>query len=145
MGFAKSKAKLFLDNRPKVTFDDVAGCDESKEELEEVVQFLKDPAKFTKLGARVPRGVLLLALPVPVRRSSLEPSRARPTFPSSASAAPTSSRCSSASGAARVRDLFEQGAQISTLHNIHRGRNRTRWDATAEPASAADTTSASRR
>lgn len=63
MSFAKSKAKLFLDNRPKVTFADVAGCDEAKEELAEVVQFLKDPAKFTKVGAKVPRGVLLLGAP----------------------------------------------------------------------------------
>ena len=52
-----------MDNRPKVTFDDVAGCDESKEELEEVVQFLRDPSKFTRLGAKVPRGVLLLGAP----------------------------------------------------------------------------------
>ena len=58
ISFAKSKAKLFLDNRPKVTFDDIAGCDESKKELQEVIHFLKDPAKFTKLGAKVPRGVL---------------------------------------------------------------------------------------
>ncbi|WP_299297816.1 ATP-dependent metallopeptidase FtsH/Yme1/Tma family protein, partial [uncultured Fretibacterium sp.] len=63
MSFAKSKAKLFLDNRPKVTFNDVAGCDESKEELQEVIHFLKDPAKFTRLGAKVPRGVLLLGPP----------------------------------------------------------------------------------
>ena len=52
MNFAKSKAKLFLDNRPKVTFDDVAGCDESKEELSEVIQFLRDPGKFRALGAK---------------------------------------------------------------------------------------------
>ena len=51
MSFAKSKAKLFLDNRLKVTFNDVAGCDESKEELQEVIHFLKNPAKFTRLGA----------------------------------------------------------------------------------------------
>ena len=52
-----------MDNRPKVTFNDVAGCDESKEELQEVIHFLKDPAKFTRLGAKVPRGVLLLGPP----------------------------------------------------------------------------------
>ncbi|MBR1671796.1 MAG: cell division protein FtsH, partial [Fretibacterium sp.] len=63
MGFSRSKAKLFLDNRPKVTFADVAGCDESKEELQEVIHFLKSPEKFSKLGARVPRGVLLVGPP----------------------------------------------------------------------------------
>ena len=63
MSFAKSKAKMFLDNRPKVTFDDVAGCDEAKEELHEVIEFLRNPRKFSALGARVPRGVLLLGHP----------------------------------------------------------------------------------
>ena len=63
MSFGRSKAKLFLDNKPKVTFADVAGCDESKEELQEVIHFLKDPEKFKKLGARVPKGVLLFGPP----------------------------------------------------------------------------------
>lgn len=108
MGFAKSKAKMFLDNRPKVTFKDVAGCDEAKEELVEVVEFLKNPAKFTKLDARVPRGVLLLGAPGTGK-----------TLLSRAVAGEADVAFFSISGsdfvemfvgvgAARVRDLFEQ-------------------------------------
>lgn len=63
MGFGKSKAKVFLDNRPKVTFDDVAGCEEAKEDLAEVVEFLKTPGKYKKLGAKIPKGVLLFGEP----------------------------------------------------------------------------------
>jgi ATP-dependent Zn protease len=93
MGFAKSKAKLFMDNRPKVTFDDVAGCDESKEELEEVVQFLRDPSKFTRLGAKVPRGVLLLGAPGPGKRCFRGQLPERPMSRSSASADPILLKC----------------------------------------------------
>ncbi len=63
MNFGKSPAKLLAKDRNKVTFKDVAGCDEAKEELQEIVEFLKDPGKFTALGARIPKGVLCIGAP----------------------------------------------------------------------------------
>ena len=63
MSFAKSKAKLFAENETKVTFNDVAGIDEARQELQEVVEFLKSPEKFQKLGGRIPKGVLLVGAP----------------------------------------------------------------------------------
>lgn len=63
MGFGRSQARLILENRPAVRFDDVAGVDEVKEDLAEVVEFLKQPEKFSKLGAKIPRGVLLAGPP----------------------------------------------------------------------------------
>jgi len=63
MSFGKSRARMFSGDQPKVTFADVAGVDESKEELQEIVEFLKEPQKFISLGARIPKGVLLVGPP----------------------------------------------------------------------------------
>ena len=63
MGFGKSKAKLLTETAGRVTFEDVAGVDEAKEDLQEIVEFLRDPQKFQRLGGRIPRGVLLVGPP----------------------------------------------------------------------------------
>ena len=63
MGFGKSKAKLLTENKNRVTFDDVAGVDEAKEELSEIVDFLKEPGKFQRLGGKIPKGALLVGPP----------------------------------------------------------------------------------
>lgn len=108
MNFAKSKAKLFLDNRPKVTFDDVAGCDESKEELSEVIQYLRDPSKFTTLGATVPRGVLLLGPPGTGKTLLARAAAGEADVPFFSVSGSDFVEMFVGVGAARVRDLFEQ-------------------------------------
>jgi cell division protease FtsH len=108
MNFSKSKAKLFLDNRPKVTFDDVAGCDESKEELQEVVEFLRDPGRFAKLGAKVPRGVLLLGSPGTGKTLLSRAVAGEADVPFFSISGSDFVEMFVGVGAARVRDLFEQ-------------------------------------
>lgn len=112
MNFAKSKAKMFLDNRPKVTFSDVAGCDEAKEELEEVIQFLKDPSKFVKLGARVPRGVLLLGPPGTGKTLLARAAAGEADVPFFSISGSDFVEMFVGVGAARVRDLFEQARKM---------------------------------
>lgn len=108
MSFARSKAKLFLDNRPKVTFNDVAGCEESKEELQEVIHFLKSPEKFTKLGAKVPRGVLLLGPPGTGKTLLARAAAGEANVPFFSASGSDFVEMFVGVGAARVRDLFEQ-------------------------------------
>ena len=94
-GFGKSRAKLYTEERPGTTFADVAGVDAAKSELREEVDFLRDPAKYQRLGARIPKGVLLGG-PARHRQDTAwrVPWRARRVRPSSASAPPSLSRCS---------------------------------------------------
>ena len=108
MNFAKSKAKLFLDNRPKVNFGDVAGCDEAKEELQEVVGFLKDPGRFARLGAKVPRGVLLLGAPGTGKTLLSRAVAGEADVPFFSISGSDFVEMFVGVGAARVRDLFEQ-------------------------------------
>jgi len=68
MGFGKSRAKMLTEAHGRVTFEDVAGVDEAKQDLQEIVEFLRDPGKYQRLGGRIPRGVLLVGPPAPARR-----------------------------------------------------------------------------
>src|SRR5258705_10895720 len=107
--FGKSKAKLLAGDTPKVTFADVAGCDEAKQELEEIIDFLKDPQKFQRLGGRLPKGALLVGPPGTgkTRRAKAVAGEAgRPFFSMSGS---DFVEMFVGVGASRVRDLFEQG------------------------------------
>ncbi|MBQ9388813.1 MAG: ATP-dependent zinc metalloprotease FtsH [Synergistaceae bacterium] len=108
MSFGRSKAKLFLDNKPKVTFNDVAGCQESKEELQEVIQFLKDPEKFKKLGAKVPKGVLLVGPPGTGKTLLARAAAGEADVPFFSASGSDFVEMFVGVGAARVRDLFEQ-------------------------------------
>jgi cell division protease FtsH len=109
MSFGKSRAKMQVDGQNKVTFKDVAGCDEAKAELEEVVHFLKDPKKFTKLGGRIPKGVLLMGPPgtgKTLLAKAIAGEAGAPFFSISGS---DFVEMFVGVGASRVRDLFEQG------------------------------------
>ncbi len=107
--FGKSKAKLLSGDTPKVTFQDVAGADEAKVELEEIIEFLKDPQKFQRLGGRLPKGVLLVGPPgtgKTLLARAVAGEAGRPFFSMSGS---DFVEMFVGVGASRVRDLFEQG------------------------------------
>jgi cell division protease FtsH len=107
--FGRSKAKLISPDTPKVTFADVAGADEAKEELQEIIEFLKDPQKFARLGGRLPKGVLLVGPPgtgKTLLAKAVAGEAGRPFFQMSGS---DFVEMFVGVGASRVRDLFEQG------------------------------------
>ena len=112
MNFAKSKDKVFLDNRPKVTFKDVAGCDEAKEELQEVIEYLRDPERFARLGANVPKGVLLLGPPGTGKTLLARAPAGEADVPLFSISGSDFVEMFVGVGAARVRDLFEQARKM---------------------------------
>ncbi len=107
--FGKSKAKLLMGQQQKVNFKDVAGIDEAKDELEEIIAFLKDPKKFTKLGGRIPKGVLLVGAPGTGKTLLARAIAGEAGVPFFSISGSDFVEMFVGVGASRVRDLFEQG------------------------------------
>ena len=113
MAFGKSKARMFSGEHPTVTFEDVAGIDESKEELKEVVEFLKEPQKFIQLGARIPKGVLLVGPPGTGKTLLAKAVSGEAGVPFFSISGSEFVEMFVGVGASRVRDLFEQAKRHS--------------------------------
>jgi len=109
MTFGKSKAKLLSESHNKITFADVAGIEECKEELEEIISFLKDPKKFTKLGGRIPKGVLMMGSPGTGKTLLARAVAGEAGVPFFSISGSDFVEMFVGVGASRVRDLFEQG------------------------------------
>ncbi|MEO2083283.1 MAG: ATP-dependent zinc metalloprotease FtsH [Desulfurobacteriaceae bacterium] len=108
LSFAKSRAKVFIDNKPKVTFKDVAGIDEVKEEVSEIVDFLKNPKKYQQLGGRIPKGVLLAGAPGTGKTLLAKAIAGEANVPFLSVSGSEFVEMFVGVGASRVRDLFEQ-------------------------------------
>jgi cell division protease FtsH len=109
MGFGRSKAKLLGEKLGKVTFEDVAGIDEAKQELQEVVEFLKDPQKFQRLGGKIPKGVLLVGPPGTGKTLTARAVAGEANVPFFTISGSDFVEMFVGVGASRVRDMFEQG------------------------------------
>src|SRR5687767_3980279 len=108
LGFGKSRAKLLTEAHGRVTFDDVAGIDEAKEDLQEVVEFLRDPQKFQRLGGRIPRGVLLVGPPGTGKTLTARAVAGEANVPFFTISGSDFVEMFVGVGASRVRDMFEQ-------------------------------------
>ena len=108
MSFGKSRAKLLSDDQVKVTFADVAGCDEAKEEVGELVEFLRDPSRFTKLGGKIPRGVLMVGPPGTGKTLLAKAIAGEAKVPFFSISGSDFVEMFVGVGASRVRDMFEQ-------------------------------------
>ncbi len=108
MGFGKSKAKLLTERQGRVTFEDVAGIDEAKEDLEEIVEFLKDPQKFQRLGGRIPRGALLVGPPGTGKTLLARAIAGEANVPFFTISGSDFVEMFVGVGASRVRDMFDQ-------------------------------------
>ena len=143
MGFGKSRAKLLTETHGKITFEDVAGVDEAKQDLEEIVEFLRDPGKFQRLGGKIPRGVLLVGPPGTGKTLLARSVAGEASVPFFTISGSDFVEMFVGVGASRVRDMFEQAKKnapcIVFIDEI------TRSGVIAARASATAMTSASRR
>lgn len=117
MGFGKSRAKLLTEKQGRVTFDDVAGIDEAKEELEEIVEFLRNPQKFSKLGGKIPRGALLVGPPGTGKTLLARAIAGEAGVPFFTISGSDFVEMFVGVGASRVRDMFEQAKKM--LHVLY--------------------------
>ena len=108
MGFGKSRAKMLTEAHGRVTFEDVAGVDEAKQDLEEIVEFLRDPQKFQRLGGRIPRGVLLVGPPGTGKTLIARAVAGEANVPFFTISGSDFVEMFVGVGASRVRDMFEQ-------------------------------------
>src|SRR6056300_378346 len=108
MSFGKSKAKLLNENQQKITFEDVAGIDEAKTELEEIIEFLKEPKKFTKLGGKIPKGAILIGSPGTGKTLLARAIAGEAGVPFFSISGSDFVEMFVGVGASRVRDMFEQ-------------------------------------
>lgn len=113
LSFGKSKARLMGDKQNSTTFKDVAGCDEAKEELHEIIEFLKEPQKFSKLGGKIPKGVLLVGPPGTGKTLLARAIAGEANVPFFSISGSDFVEMFVGVGASRVRDLFEQGKKNS--------------------------------
>jgi cell division protease FtsH len=109
LSFGKSRAKLLTRDRDKITFADVAGCDEAKEEVGEVVEFLKEPKKFTKMGGKIPKGILMVGPPGTGKTLLAKAVAGEADVPFFSISGSDFVEMFVGVGASRVRDMFEQG------------------------------------
>ena len=143
-GFGRSRARQHDPERPQVTFADVAGEDEAKKELTEVVDFLRNPAKYHQLGARLPRGVLLVGPPGTGKTLTARAVAGEAGVPFFSVSASEFVEMFVGVGASRVRDLFDS-AKTMRRRRSSSSTSSMRSVASGSPDSAARTTSASRR
>ena len=109
LSFGKSRAKLITEDRPKTTFNDVAGADEAKDELGEIIEFLKDPRKFSRLGGKIPKGVLIVGPPGTGKTLLARAVAGEASVPFLSISGSDFVEMFVGVGASRVRDLFDQG------------------------------------
>jgi hypothetical protein len=136
MSFGKSKAKMLSEDQIKITFTDVAGCDEAKQEVVEIVDFLKDPSKFKRLGATIPRGVLMVGPPGTGKTLLAKAIAGEAKVPFFSISGSEFVEMFVGVGASRVRDLFAKAKKnapaiifIDEIDAVgrRRGSGQTRW------------------